>query len=125
MSLIKGGDSMKFQLEEKLPNLVKEGILNKIYTEIVTETKHKAKELHITGNLIITRELTVPNNNSEITIKNKFPIDITVPNGQKLVEGSEVCLHIKTFNLGLDKYFTEITGELELTNVVEKAKQLV
>lgn len=124
MTFIKGGVTLKFQLEEKLPNLVKDGVLKNIYTEIQTENKHKSRELHITGNLIITRELRVPDNNAEITIKNKFPIDITVPNA-KILDGAEVCLHINTFRLGLDKDFTQITGELELTNVVEEAKQLV
>lgn len=114
---------MLFQLEDKLPNLVREGILNRFITEIVTETKHTSKEARITGNLIITRDFRVPNDNSEITIKKKFPIDIQIPN--KLVNGSEICIYIKTYNLVFKEDFTEINADIEVTNVGENANQLV
>lgn len=123
MSFKKGVDSMLFQLEDKLPNLVREGILNRFITEIVTETKHTSKEARITGNLIITRDFRVPNDNSEITIKKKFPIDIQIPN--KLVNGSEICIYIKTYNLVFKEDFTEINADIEVTNVGENANQLV
>lgn len=116
---------MEFHVEEKLPNIVEGGIFTKIYTEIITETKHKTKETNITGNLVITRELRGPYN-MEITLKNKFPIDITVPNSKKLNGDAEICLHMKTFKLGLEKDYTEFIGDLVLTNVVEEeVKQLV
>jgi hypothetical protein len=115
---------MKFHVVEKMPKLVQEGVVNKIYTEIVTETKQKAKEITIQGELIITRELRVPNCRPEITIKDRFPVDITVPNHKRIIDKAEVCLKIQNFNLTFGTEFTEFTAEIELTNVGEKAEQL-
>lgn len=117
---------MIFHIKENLPNIVQDGILKKIYAEMVTETKQNKKETTIKGDLLITRELKVPNSssNSEITIKDRFPIDITVYNDQKNNKEAEVCLNFQSFNVGFDKDCTEFSGKIELTNVKDKAEQL-
>jgi hypothetical protein len=115
---------MKFHVVEKLPTLVQDGAVNKVYTEFITETKRKAKETTIKGELIITRELKVTNSRSEITIKDRLPVDITVPNNKKIIEEAEVFLNIQSFNLEFGTEFTEFKADIELTNVEEKAEQL-
>ena len=117
---------MKFHVEETLPNLVQDGALTlyKIYTEIVTETKRKAKETKILGELIITREVKLLESRSEITIKDRFPIDITVPNNKKVIEKADVDLTMHNLNFSFGVEGTKFSAEIELINVDEKVGQL-
>lgn len=113
---------MKFRIVEDLPNL-NSGTLQKVLTEISYNTIESGENIQLTGFFIIQRE---NNQGSVITeIKNKFPIDITIPKRKLSHKKDGVSIYLNNFQLDFEGDKTQFIGELELSNIKEEIEEVL
>ncbi|KZO00618.1 hypothetical protein [Pseudobacillus badius] len=107
---------MKLTLEENLPNLI-QGAVNKLSIETDYVSKESANDIVLTGKFIITREIKTKNRVTEI--KDRIPVEITIPKKKLIKKTAETSLHLKEYRFGFEGDCTLFEVEAEITNVAD------
>jgi len=107
---------MKITLEERLPNLIN-GSINKISSEMDCKVKDNEKDIHISGQFVITREIRTENRTTEI--RDCIPLDINISKRRLIKKTAEVFIFLEGFRVDFEGDFTVFIVEVELTNVTD------
>lgn len=106
---------MKFNIDDTLSNV--SGDLKKFSTEILCETNETDEQIQIVGFFNIIREIESTNKMTEI--KDRFPVNITIPKNKRLINDVDCSIRLNSFNFEILEEITNIWFELELLNVKE------
>jgi hypothetical protein len=111
---------MKFEFNEKLPNLKETGTISRIYFGLDYDVKGDDGNFEVKGKFLILRELRT-SYNGKTEIKNEFPIDITFP--EKNIKKGDVTLNLNGVNFEFQDDCLVVFGELEIPNLLEEPSE--